>query len=166
MVTNAYFLTERQLKSLPPMMRLGDLSGERPKGHPKLRFGPRGRVFLAPRQVWVMLHTQELWVIRRCDDQLNPGKYEVHLSRYGSTHIELSISEAGLRSSMRVWEKMVEELGIIVQKVRQSIEQGEGGQFGHTTKNTSQVLANFFGVDPATGTRSTGARKSKLRAVK
>jgi len=166
MVTNAYFLTEKQRKRLPPMTLLGDLNGERPKGHPKLGLGPKGKVLLAPRQVWVMRHSQELWVIRQCDNRLN-GRYEVHLSRYGSTHIELSISEANLRSNFCVWEKMVDELGFLVGKVRRAIEAGEGNIFGHTTKNTSRVLENFFGVDPVTGTRGTsGTKQPRLKVVK
>ena len=167
MVTNAYFLTDKQRKRLPPMVLLGDLNGERPKGHPRLELGPKGKVLLAPRQVWVMRHNQELWVIRGCDDHLNKGRYEVHLSRYGSTHIERSISEANLRTNYSVWERMVEELGTIVRKVRGMIERGEGEPFGHTTGNISRVLEGFFEVDPVTGAKRTqGSQESRLRVVK
>lgn len=142
----------KKSQKLRPARYLRELNGERPVNHPKVSFGPRGKVLLAERQVWITLHNQELWVIRRL--HLEPsGRYRVYLSRYGSRVISWTLSEISFRANLQIWDKTVEELKALVEKVRQSIEDGEGEYFGITTENCSQVMKNFFGLDPITGER-------------
>jgi hypothetical protein len=145
-------LYRKGIKSLPGIPRLADLAGKRPRGHPKLERTERGRVLLALGQVWVERHSSELWVIREMVIQPN-GKARVYLSRYGSRAVVYDYGEANFRSNMAVWEQAVAEGQALVAKVRQMIEDGAGQGFGHTPKNVSRVLSEFFGIDPVTGER-------------
>ena len=83
--------------------QLIDLAGERPRGHPELSCDPQGMVLLATGQVWVEIHNQDLWVIRRLEKRPS-GNYLVYLSMYRRRKITLILSEIGFRQSMLVWE--------------------------------------------------------------
>ena len=84
--------------------KLDELAGRKPRGPPQLKFGPRGKVLLAKKQVWVELDSDELWVIsslRVRDD----GKHIVYLKHYLLNEESRRITETTLRSSMMVYEE-------------------------------------------------------------
>ncbi len=140
------------VKSKLSPRRLGDLQGKRPQGHPELRRSPRGKISLDLGQVWVELHTQDLYVIRGLSLRSDGKKHNVSLSRYGRNEPERSLSETSLRQTMRVWEDAVELFAQCMKKVCKAIEDGEGKPFGMTNVDDA---AEFFGVGSKNGQRTS-----------
>lgn len=94
---------------------LADLGGKKPRGHPVIKRGRRGKVLLAKSQVWVELHTKHLWVIDHIEHGYHAGTYPCHvwLRPYGTrTRLYLyahhSLSEQSFRGGMKVWEDFME----------------------------------------------------------
>ncbi|HUY62676.1 MAG TPA: hypothetical protein VMV50_02715 [Candidatus Paceibacterota bacterium] len=90
-------------------MKLSDLKGQRPAGHPLLRRGPHGKPLLEKEQVWAEVGTHLLWVVVSLKPRSHSGAYHHHvwLRLYGAgskrfPHRE--ISEQTLRAGMCVWE--------------------------------------------------------------
>lgn len=91
---------------------LGDMEGYRPLGHPEIEYGPRGKVLLAEKQIWVEDDTS-LWVIRSIEYKNKGRKNErvrVYLGRYQhGPYVCLVLSESRLRHIMKIWEQAFEE---------------------------------------------------------
>lgn len=125
---------------------LTKLRGRRPLGHPEVKYGPRGRVLLAPQQVWVEGHTGVLWIIESLR-HMREGFYpfNVTLVRYDGTSKGARIlSEHTMRSYMEVWEDAVQSRKRIAEKLKD----GSPHPFG-----SNKAAAQFFGIDPDTGNR-------------
>lgn len=149
---DAIRLYGRGNRSPPDKPRLADLKGQRPRGHPVVKYTPHGRVIIALGQVWVVMHSSELWMVRRIVTQ-QTGKRRIFLSRYQHRSITLEYAEASFRTHLAVWEEAVKHLRELMSKVHQDIEAGAGKAWGITPSNVDYVLRNFFGVDPVTGER-------------
>jgi len=70
-------------------------------------YGPRGRVIMVRGQVWVEIHTQQLWVVRRMTkNKKRAGSmypHDVELVAYRGSE-ERTLAETTVRMCMRVWE--------------------------------------------------------------
>lgn len=123
---------------------LTKLRGRRPLGHPEVKRGPRGRVLLAPKQVWVE-GTGTLWVLeslRPVRDGFYP--YNVTLVRYDGAPGARILAEHTFRSYMEVWEDAVQSRKHLASKLKD----GDPHPFG-----SNEAAAKFFGIDPDTGNR-------------
>lgn len=82
---------------------------KRPKGHPQLRRGPRGKAILDVGQVWVEIPTDMLWVVRSFwKGSAHPSyPHYVELTPYYRGRYQYILSEASLRKNMQVWEDAI-----------------------------------------------------------
>jgi hypothetical protein len=86
---------------------LDELQGKRPRGHPRLDFGPRGGVLIAPRQVWVEIGSDELWVIEKISRRRD-GKKLVYLKHYLTRNEDpRRLTEATLRGAMLIYDEAI-----------------------------------------------------------
>jgi hypothetical protein len=134
--------------------RLPHLRGKRPRGHPKVKYGPKGKVLIATGQVWVALHSQELMVVT----QLIAARktfypYDVVFARYRSKSIYSDcIGEANFRASYKVWEDyLVFNKETMTKLAHLSRFDPESPWRGH--KDAEESALKFFGLD-ADGNRT------------
>lgn len=85
------------------------LRGLRPPEHPEVLYGPRGKVLIAPGQVWVSVHSEEMVVITRIfRARRSHYPHDVVYKPYHGSDMQLScVSEATFRMSNKVWEEYV-----------------------------------------------------------
>jgi hypothetical protein len=129
--------------------RLVHLGGRSPHGHPPLKRGPRGKVLLAKRQVWVMLHNDELWTVFHIEDSRHSGTFPHHvwLRRYRSRGIcFIELAEQSLRAGMRVWEDAVEFKKELMVKVKHASETDPTSIF-RGLGDGGAAAPRFFGLD-------------------
>jgi len=96
-----------------------DLRGKRPNGHPKVQFGPRGKVLLQKGQVWVERHTKRLFVITQvvvAREGFYPHDVIVQGYRQGP-HTSYPYSESNFRTQFEVWDTFGELGNVLVRKL-------------------------------------------------
>lgn len=140
------FPKERTRLRKKPYWRVVDLLGQPPRGHVSPKYGPRGRVLLAPRQVWVEGYNQRLWVIKSMTlNKKRKGKlypHDVVLRAYRGRE-ERKLAETGVRITMSVWEVYVIEIKETMEKFAYLSEHDPSSPF----KGRPKAAQNFFGLD-------------------
>lgn len=137
---------ERTRLRRKPYWRVVDLLGQPPKGHKAPTYGPRGRVLMAPGQVWVEGHNQRLWVIKsmtlnkKRKGSLYPN--DVVLRAYRGRQLR-ALAETGVRMGMQVWEVYLVSRKELMEKLAYLSERDPGSPF----KGRPQAALNFFGFD-------------------
>ncbi|MDE2071401.1 MAG: hypothetical protein KGI70_01545 [Patescibacteria group bacterium] len=139
-------------KKLPPAIRreklrvFKDLKGKRPKGHPKVKRGKRGKVILQVGQVWVEGHTQRLWVLTdMAVARKSFYKHDVIMSAYKSSGFQI-FSEATLRMTMTIWDDWGAEQKALMKKLTYMSENDpESPWRGHI--DAGKLARVFFGLD-------------------
>ncbi len=121
--------------------------GKKPKGHPPLERGPRGKVLLAVNQVWVELHTGMLWVVRSIEKTRKHPSYphDVGFTPYHKGHYQRILAEMTFRQTMQVWEDAIQfriDLGV---KVNYAARQDPKSPF--RGRGAAESARAFFGID-------------------
>ncbi len=146
---------KRRPKKAAGPWRFADLQGRRPRGHSKIKYGPRGRVLMALDQVWVDGATQELWVVH----DLVPVKHrkgslypnDVLLIAYRGTRF-WKLAETTVRLTMRVWDQEAPAREELMQKLNyMSRHDPQSPWYGQ--KDAKRKAQKFFGLD-ARGNRN------------
>lgn len=123
--------------------------GQRPRGHPPLARGPRGKALLAVNQVWVQHPDYTLWVIRdiKKDGTSHPSyPHRVVLAAYYRGRYLRELSEATLRQSMSVWEDEIESRKELILKLHRAAHfDPESPWRGQET--ATQSACSFFDID-------------------
>jgi hypothetical protein len=103
-------------------------------------------VKLAVNQVWVELHTQDLWVVKRLEPAA-ANRHRVFLARYRymSDAYWRESSSVMLRATMRIWDDTASVLYATMEKFRAA-----ASEYGIDPGRA----AVFFGVDGTTGERT------------
>lgn len=140
------FPKERTRLRKKPYWRVVDLLGQAPQGHVRATYGPRGRVIMAPGQVWVEGHNQRLWVIRSMSinkkrkGSLYPS--DVVLRAYRGRE-ERMLAETSVRLGMQVWEVYLQARKDLMAKLVYASEHDPSSPF----KGQPQAALRFFGLD-------------------
>lgn len=115
-----------------PFWRVVDLLGKRPRGHISPAYGPRGRVIMAPGQVWVEGHNQRLWVIRKMtSNKKRKGSlypHDIVLCAYRGKEMRC-LAETGVRLNMRIWEVHSKEMKETMDKLAYLADRPTGAVF-------------------------------------
>lgn len=101
------FPYERTRQRKKPYWRIADLLGKKPRGHAAPACSPRGRVLMAPGQVWVEACNQRLWVIGKITKNKrrigNACPHDVTLVAYRGRKTR-KLAESTVRQTMSVWD--------------------------------------------------------------
>ncbi len=97
----------RKGNKYPNFLKMESLNGRRPYGHPAILRDLKGKIVLGPKQVWVEMGTNELWVIYFLR-KLSNGRFVVSIKPYGHSEVSRSLLESTLRQCFRIWENQVE----------------------------------------------------------
>mgnify|MGYP001563048430 CR=1 FL=1 len=129
-----------------PYWRLVDLLGKEPNGHVRPTYGKLGRVIMAPGQVWVEIHNQQLWVITELTK--NPKRegnfypHDVVLVEYGGGKKRV-LAETGVRGSMMVWEVYLPWSKETTEQFLRASQHDPSSPF----RGQPKAALDFFGLD-------------------
>lgn len=114
-----------------------DLHDKPPQGHESPTYGPKGKVELARRQVWVEHHTQELWAIADIAIVRESFyKHDVILVPYRSRSCAMwSLAEATFRGSFQIWDEFEKGRKLLI------------GKLVRTSNADPERVRSFFGFD-------------------
>lgn len=130
------FPYERTRLKKKPYWRVVDLLGKKPRGHAAPAYSPRGRVLMAPGQVWVERHNQRLWVIGKIAKNKrrigNACPHDITLIAYRGKEAR-KLAESTVRQTMSVWDVHV------VDQIRLMKKSGYAAAHG--------VIRSLFGLD-------------------
>ena len=127
---------------------VGPELGQRPRGHPPLVRGPRGKALLAVNQVWVRHSDSMLWVIREIK---KGGAHPAYPNRvvvapyYRSQYLH-ELAEATLRLTMSIWEDEIRSRRESIIQLRRAARLDPGSPW-RGSRTAAQSAYLFFDID-------------------